>query len=56
MDSNGLSAIVATVAAAREQGGQVRVVASRKKIKKVFTLTGVDQQVGLFKTVEEALA
>jgi anti-anti-sigma regulatory factor len=48
--------IVATVAAMREQGGEVRVVTGADKITKVFTLTGVDQQVGLFGSLEEALA
>jgi anti-sigma B factor antagonist len=56
MDSTGLSVIVATVAAMREQGGEVRVVTGADKITKVFTLTGVDQQVGLFGSLEEALA
>lgn len=54
MDSTGLSTIVAAVAASRRYGGQVRVVAATDKIKKVFTLTGVDQQVGLFDDLEEA--
>jgi anti-sigma B factor antagonist len=56
MDSTGLSVIVATVAAMRQQGGEVRVVTGADKITKVFTLTGVDQQVGLFGSLEEALA
>lgn len=56
MDSTGLSVIVATVAAMRERGGEVRVVTGADKITKVFTLTGVDQQVGLFGSLEEALA
>ncbi len=56
MDSTGLSVVVATVAAMREHGGEVRVVTGAEKITKVFTLTGVDQQVGLFGSVSEALA
>lgn len=56
MDSTGLSVIVATVAALRDQGGTLRVVSSSNRITKVFTLTGVDQQVGLFQTVEDAVA
>ncbi|MBK6762112.1 MAG: STAS domain-containing protein [Micrococcales bacterium] len=55
MDSTGLSVIVATVAAVREYRGEVRVVTAAGKITKVFTLTGVDQQVGMYATVEEAL-
>ncbi|MEZ5184316.1 MAG: STAS domain-containing protein [Candidatus Nanopelagicales bacterium] len=55
MDSTGLSVIVATVAALRQQGGALRVVSSSDRITKVFTLTGVDQQVGMFGTVEEAV-
>lgn len=56
MDSTGLSVIVAAVAAVREYGGEVRVVTAADKITKVFTLTGVDQQVGMFAAVQEALA
>ena len=55
MDSTGLSAIVAAVAGVREYGGEVRVVTATPKITKVFTLTGVDQQVSMYDTVEEAL-
>jgi anti-sigma B factor antagonist len=54
MDSTGLSTIVTAVAAARGYGGDVRVVAATDKIRKVFTLTGVDQQVGLFGSLDEA--
>lgn len=56
MDSTGLSTIVTAVAASRGFGGEVRVVATSDKIKKVFTLTGVDQQVGLYESVAEATA
>ena len=56
MDSTGLSVIVAAVAAMRAQGGEVRVVTGADKITKVFTLTGVDQQVGMFGSLEEAMA
>lgn len=56
MDSTGLSVIVATVAALREHGGELRVVSTSDRITRVFTLTGVDRQVGMFATVEEAVA
>lgn len=56
MDSTGLSVVVATVAAMRDHGGEVRVVTAKKKVAKVFRLTGVDQQVGMFGSVQEALA
>lgn len=55
MDSTGLSTIVAAVAAARGYGGEVRVVAASDKIRKVFTLTGVDKQVGMFASAAEAV-
>jgi anti-sigma B factor antagonist len=54
MDSTGLSTIVAAVANARGYGGEVRVVAASEKITKVFVLTGVDQQVGIHASLEEA--
>lgn len=56
MDSTGLSVIVSAIAAARQDGGTIRVVTASDKITKVFTLTGVDQQVDMFGTREEALA
>jgi len=55
MDSTGLSVIVSTVAALRATAGELRVVSASDRITKVFTLTGVDQQVGLFATVDEAV-
>lgn len=56
MDSTGLSAIVAAVAGTREYGGDLRVVTATGKITKVFALTGVDQQVGMFGSRDEALS
>lgn len=56
MDSTGLSTIVAAVAASRGYGGQIKVVATSAKILKVFTLTGVDQQVGIYSSLGEASA
>lgn len=56
MDSTGLSVIVSTVAALRELQGELRVVSATDRISKVFTLTGVDQQVGMYSSVAEALA
>jgi anti-sigma B factor antagonist len=54
MDSTGLSTIVAAVAGMRAYDGELRVVTATEKITKVFTLTGVDQRVGLFRSVAEA--
>jgi anti-sigma B factor antagonist len=56
MDSTGLSVIVAAVADAREYGGELRVAAAAGKITKLFTLTGVDREVGLYPSVDAALA
>lgn len=56
MDSTGLSVIVSAVAGARAHGGAIRVVSTSDKITKVFTLTGVDQQVAMFGSRAEALA
>jgi anti-sigma B factor antagonist len=55
MDSTGLSVIIAAVAAARAYGGEVRVATAAEKVTKVFTLTGVDQQVAMFGSRQEAL-
>lgn len=56
MDSTGLSTIVSAIAASRTYNGEVRVVTATDKILKLFTLTGVDQQVGMYGSVEEATA
>lgn len=56
MDSTGLSVIVSAIAAAREHGGTIGVVTASDKITKVFTLTGVDQQVAMYGSREQALA
>lgn len=55
MDSTGLSVIVSAVASMRPSGRELRVASSSDRITKVFTLTGIDQQVGIFETVAEAV-
>lgn len=56
MDSTGLSVIISAVAALGRDGRELRVVASAPRIKKVFELTGVDQQVGIYASVDEAVS
>lgn len=54
MDSTGLSVILGAVVQLRDSGGQLRVVSSRDRITKVFTLTGVDQQIPIFDSLDAA--
>lgn len=55
MDSTGLSVILGAVVRLRDGSGELRVVSSRDRITKVFTLTGVDQQIQIFSELDEAV-
>lgn len=56
MDSTGLSVIIAAVASLAGTDRTLRVVTSSPRVTKVFTLTGVDEQIPLFTSVADALA
>jgi anti-sigma B factor antagonist len=56
LDSTGLSTLVNLAELAREAGGSLRVVANRRSMVRIFTLTGLAESVGLSSSLDEALS
>lgn len=54
MDSTGLSVIISAVASLAGTKRSLRVVTASPRVTKVFTLTGVDQQIPMYTSVEQA--
>jgi anti-anti-sigma factor len=56
IDSAGLAALVGAAKRAAAHGASLLVVCSRPKTRQLFRLTGLDRQITLARTLEEALA
>jgi len=56
VDSTGLGVIVGLLKRTRSQGGDLRLVSSRRSLQKVLELTSLDRALPLARTVEEALS
>jgi anti-sigma B factor antagonist len=55
LDSTGLGVIVSVLKRARTMGGDLRLVATRPAIRKVFEITALDRTMPLADTVEAAV-
>jgi anti-sigma B factor antagonist len=55
IDSAGLGALVGTATRAAAYGGSLSVVCARPKIRQLFRLVGLDRQIPLARTLDEAL-
>lgn len=56
LDSMALGAIIGAGRRAAEHGGWVRLVAPRPNVRRILRLTEVDRVLGLYDTVEQAVA
>jgi anti-sigma B factor antagonist len=56
VDSTGLGVIVGLLKRTRSQGGDLRLVSTRRSLQKVLELTSLDRALPLSRTVEEAIA
>jgi anti-sigma B factor antagonist len=54
-DSAWLNALVAAARQARADGGEVRLVVGGEAVTRVVALTGVDQVIGIYTSLEDAL-
>lgn len=56
IDSTGLGVIVRALKDVRDAGGWLRVVAQHDRVTKLFAITGLESEVSLSSTVEQAAA
>lgn len=56
IDSTGLGVIVKSLKEVRDNGGWLRVVAQNDRVTKIFVITGLDSEVELSESVEQAAA
>lgn len=55
MDSTGLGVLVGALKKSRMAGGIIRLVCSKKNIKKVFTITGLDKVFPIYDNLQRCL-
>ena len=56
VDSTGLGVIVGLLKRTRSQGGDLRLVSTRRSLEKVLELTSLDHALPLARTVDEAVS
>jgi anti-sigma B factor antagonist len=54
MDSTGLGVLVGALKRVREQGGELRIVCSRRAILRILEITGLDKVIPLYSALGEA--
>lgn len=56
LDSTGLGVIVSALKRARTQGGDLRLVCTQARIRRLFEITGLDKAVPLLPSLDAAVA
>jgi len=56
VDSSGVGMLVSCVTNVRKAGGELKLVGANQRIRRIFSMTGVDSIISMFATVAEATA
>jgi len=56
VDSSGIGMLVSCLTNVRKAGGELKVVGANPRIRRIFSMTGVDTMMPLFNTLDEATA
>ena len=56
VDSSGVGTLVSCLTKLKKAGGQMKVAGANPRIRRIFSMTGVDTMMPLFNTLDEATA
>jgi len=56
VDSSGVGTLVSCLTNARKAGGELKLVGANQRIRRIFSMTGVDNLMPMFGTLAEATA
>ena len=56
VDSSGIGMLVASLTTAKKAGGELKLVGANPRIKRIFSMTGVDSIMSMYSTLAEATA
>ena len=56
VDSSGVGMLVSCVTNVRKAGGELKLVGANQRIRRIFSMTGVDSIISMFATMAEATA
>ena len=56
VDSSGVGMLVSCLTNVKKAGGDLKVVGANQRIRRIFTMTGIDNLMQMFPTVAEATA
>ncbi len=56
VDSSGVGMLVSCLTNVKKAGGDLKVVGANQRIKRIFSMTGIDSLMQMFPTVSEATA
>jgi anti-anti-sigma factor len=56
VDSSGVGMLVSCLTNVKKAGGDLKVVGANQRIKRIFSMTGIDNLMQMFPTVSEATA
>jgi anti-anti-sigma factor len=56
VDSSGIGTLVSSLTNVKKAGGELKIVGANPRIKRIFSMTGVDSMMSMYGTMAEATA